>query len=470
MAHFLCYQILPLAVLWSVFAFLGRTRAFGRWGIPAVFLAGAALQFALWWDSRPNLENPDSMGYYRLGHGMETDLRALLLRPKLYPLFLGLFTSLKAATFAQCLLKLATGALLIRFGRICGWRDAAIAFLLCLYLTGSLWLHEPLRILDTTLFTFLFASAAVLAADVLARHSHAGFAGLCLAAGLTALTRQAADPALALLVGAATLATVIRYGRTGVSALRSLWLLWFPMGLSLLAGLLLATAGAWENGIRHGVYRRSVSTGINLYTHASYYQLSDPGSREWDFVEGHLPGARRDFAPWKTAFASDIPWAVNDLPHRLERKLGSGSAAAILAGDRVLRDRALAWGREHPGEFLASFVNEASRLLRKCEEYYPGSLLWAEAPLYLLRLERGAAHQPPWLLLALGAASLVTARRGRYPSLMPGLAAGVYLVLVAAVQLGFTRYAMPAIPLLLLTLGPGCDRLAGLALTRAKTA
>src|ERR1041384_5598726 len=118
MAHFLFYQILPLAALWIAFTAIGRLPAFGRWGVPAVFAAGAVLPSAFWICSRPDLANPDSLGFFRLGHGLETDLRAILFRPKLYPLFLGLFDSpyaghaasgphmLKAATFGQCLLKL----------------------------------------------------------------------------------------------------------------------------------------------------------------------------------------------------------------------------------------------------------------------------------------------------------------------------------------------------------------------------
>ena len=79
MAHFLLYQILPLAALWIAFSALGRLPAFGRWGVPAVFAAGAALQFWFWIHSRPDLGNPDSLGFFRLGHGLETDLHGRVL-------------------------------------------------------------------------------------------------------------------------------------------------------------------------------------------------------------------------------------------------------------------------------------------------------------------------------------------------------------------------------------------------------
>ncbi len=478
MGHFLIYQLLPLALLWTAFAVLARVPAFRFWGVPLVFLAGAAMQFALWRQSRPNLDNPDSLGFFRLAHGLETDLRAILFRPKLYPCFLAPFHALKAATGWQCTLKLGMGGLLLRFAAICGWKPVTRAYVLFLFLFGSLWLSAPLAIFDTALFAFLFAAFLVLAADVLSRYSAPKFAAMCLAAGLTTLTRQAADLSIALVVGMTVLVLAYRAAVGSLAArpqgkapaaqgvirvLRSL-------GIPILAGLLLAETGACYNGIRHGAYRRSVALGVNLYTHAAYYGLSDPRSREWDFVEGYLPDARRECPPWQTGFTHDMPWSVNALPHRLERKLGSADAAEILASDRILRGRSLDWAMRYPESYLASFANEISRLTRKCEDIFPASLLDPEsrAPAVLRRLELGIIHPALWLLLTAGSMHLLVWRRNRLVLLVPALGAVFYLALVAAVQIGLTRYALPAILPLLMLFGEAADRLPAFptALTR----
>ena len=472
MAHFFAYQILPLTLLWIAFTALGRLPVFARWGVPAVFAAGALLQFRFWLHARPDLENPDSLGYFRLAHHLETDLRAILFRPKLYPLFLGMFDGafqgLKAAAFWQSICKLGMAGFLIRFAVLCGWKPATTAFTLFLFLFHSLWLIESLKIFDTALFGFLFTACLVLAVDVLARYSPAKFAALCAAGGLAALTRQAADPALLLvmllvLAAVAYRAIVGTLGSPGASGKPGNGPVLLPIGLSLALGLSIACAGAINNGLRYGVYQRSVAVGINLYTRAAYYQLGDPKSPEWDFVQRYLPGARLQYPHWETAWRYDMPWSANALPHRLERKLGSSGALEILDADRILRNRAVAWARGNPGSYLASFANEAARLLSKCEEMYPVSLVnpdpGARGAMLIRRLERGILYQPLWLLLAAGVAALLFCPRHRLLLLVPALAAVTYLALVAAVQIGLTRYALPAYLPLLMLAGQAIDRL-----------
>ncbi|MEO6098457.1 MAG: hypothetical protein ABIW76_23420 [Fibrobacteria bacterium] len=499
MVHFFAYQILPLALLWLAFTALARLPSFARWGVPAVFAAGALLQFLAWLNARPDLENPDSLGYFRLAHHLEPDLRAILFRPKLYPVFLGLFHGLKAAVFWQSVFKLGMAGFLIRFAVLCGWKPATTAFTLFLFLFHSLWLIESLRIFDTALFGFLFIAYLGMAVEVLARYSPMKFAALCAMGGLVALTRQAADPSL-LLVLLVVLANALyraivgtlgnrpaaeaevegakgakgaedaedaedaeRFRKPAVPGKRKPGSgpLLLPIGFSLALGLLIAGAGAIHNGIRYGVYQRSVALGINLYTHASYYQLGDPASPEWDFVQRYLPGARLRYPHWETDWKYDMPWSVNALPHRLERKLGSAGGPEIVGADRLLRDRAVAWAQGNPGGYLASVLNEAARLLSKCEETYPVSLLdpGGKGSMLIRRLERGLLYQPLWLLLVAGLAAWLFCPRNRWLLIAPGLAAVSYLALVAAVQIGLTRYALPAYLPLLMVAGQAVDLL-----------
>lgn len=444
MAYFLLFQLAPLILLWILLARIDHYSWFRRFGVPAVFLVGAALQFLLWSFSHPNLDNPDSLGYFRLGHGLETDLRANLFRPKLYPLFLGLFDSVKAATFCQCLLKVAAAFCIARFSRLLEWRPGPTVFILLLYFLNSMWLQEPLRVMDTTLFTFLFTAFFWLAVETAAAFSFGKFMALCLAAGLAGLTRQAGDLSM-VLVGASLIMALVLGKKTDPGMLL----------LPILLGVLVACAGLFQNGIRYGVYKRSVAMGINLYTHASFYELADPASPEWRYVEHFLPGAGRRYPPWSTGYSRDVPWRVNALPHVLERAMKPYDGETILACDREMTRRFLLWAGGNPGGYLASVRNETMRLLWKCEEFYPESLIGKvfRIPDFLRRMERGIIHQPPGLLLAFALAGLIVGKRRRLLLALPFLGIVAYLLLIAAVQVGFTRYALPVLPCLFMLAG-----------------
>lgn len=441
---------MPVLAAWVFFAVLERWDASRNWCLPLLFAMGAALQFHFWWLSQPNLENPDSLGYFRLGHGLENDLRSILYRPKLYPLFLGLFGSLKAATFVQCLLKVSIGLMLLRFSRVLAWKDRTRHLALFLFLTGSLWLQEPLHIMDTVFFTFLFTAFLLSALETANAFTLPKFACLCLTAGLVTLTRQVGDIALAV-SGLAVLAMTKRQ--------------WLPRYRAVLAaaalGIAIGFSGAVQNGMIHGVYRRTVGLGVNLYTHASYYQLADPHSPEWEYVSRSLPNERETVGNWTAGYSNDVPWPVNALPHNLERALGSGSKAAIIAADAELSSRFFRWARENPREYLGSVLQEGVRLLWKCEEQYPESILgsFTDPPAALVRLERGIIHQPPWLLLALALAAIILDPKRRKLLVLSAAGVCAYLALFPLIHIGFTRYSLPALPCLLVLACHAADTL-----------
>lgn len=447
MAYFLLYQALPLALLWILLERWCRTPARARWVWALILAAGAVAQFVLWARSAPDLANPDSLGFWRIGHGLETDLRALLYRPKLYPLFLGLFPSLKAATFAQCLLKLGMAVWIARAANALAWRPAARAFVLAVFLSDNLWLREPLKIFDTTLFAFLFLGAVVLALETILRPSLRRFAAFCALAALASLCRQVADPFL-LAAGIACLA------RVSVARRERQPERWRDLGAAAVttaAGLCLAASGALANGLAHGAYVRSVALGVNLYTHYAYYELEDKTAPEWDFVAARLPGIRDEIPAWRTQWRYDMPWPVDALPHRLERSLGSADMGGIRAADSLLTSRAYAGMRGKPARYLGAFGNEMARLLRKCEGDYPVALIArGEAA---GRLERGLTHLPLWLLALAGLAGWLFGAGRRAALAVPLACALGYLALIAAIQIGLCRYGLPAWPILLIPAG-----------------
>lgn len=463
-SHLILYQIPALAAAWLFFAAVEKSVRWDRWCAPLLLAAGGLLQMWLWRDSRPTLENPDSLGFFRLSQGLETDLRSILFRPKAYPWFLGLFPSLKAATFAQCLLKIAMGVFLLRFSALLSWRSRTRHLALFLFLFSSLWLREPLRILDSTWFTFLFTGFLWLVAETMASFTVPRFTALCLAGGLVTLTRQAGDVSLAC-CGALVLILSLRAwlpeyrASISVKSVKSVLSVLAAMALGLAVGC----SGAILNGADHGVYRRSISLGVNLYTHSSYYDLADPGSPEWDFVSRLLPGERERIGPWIAGYRHDIPWPVNALPHRLERAMGSGNAGEIEAADKELANRFFHWAGENPGRYARSVLNETARLFLKSEEQYPESMLarFVPVPDPVIRLERGLIHQAPWLLAVLAAIGLALEKKRRRQLVPVAVGVSAYLLVIPFIQLGFTRYSLPALPCLLVLACHATDRLPG---------
>jgi hypothetical protein len=102
---------------------------------------------------------------------------------------------------------------------------------------------------------------------------------------------------------------------------------------------------------------------------------------------------------------------------------------------------------------LRSIQNEAARVLLKCEEYYPESLLkkLTHIPIFVVRVERGVLHQPLWLWFGLGFLSLAVGSGHRLVLAMLLLGTGSYILLIASIHIGFTRYGLPLYPCLLAT-------------------
>jgi hypothetical protein len=168
-------------------------------------------------------------------------------------------------------------------------------------------------------------------------------------------------------------------------------------------------------------------------------------------------------------YRHDIPWPVNALPHRLERAMGSGNAGEIKAADKELADRFFHWAGEHPGRYALTVLNETARLFLKSEEQYPESILagFVPIPAPVIRLERGLIHQAPWLLAILAAVGLALETRRRRLLLPVAVGLSAYLLVIPFIQLGFTRYSLPALPCLLVLACHAVDRLPERARTGA---
>lgn len=460
MNHFLYFQIFPLLFLFLVLTRLERSVFIQRFGILLLFIFGFSLQFLFWYLSHPNLENPDSMGFYRLAHGLEIDLRNILFRPKLYPIFLGLFPTLKLTTFFQVILKTGIGYFILRLSKIFAWKLGTTLFILTLYFINSLWLQEPLRVMDSTLFTFLWTASFWLFIECLYQFSTRHFFSLCICMGLASLTRQVGDLSFFVMSIVLIIHLVQKKEFQHLQFFRLRFL--FPLSL----GILIAFSGLLWNGLNYGIYKRTVAVAVSLYTHSSYYQLANNLDEEWKYVEKYLPDAQANLGSWKTNYRFDIPWAVNALPHDLERALLKTGDMGIVETDEGIQARFLNWVRNNPKKYAASVGNELMRLLWKCEEYYPESILEKgfnrfsiKTPVFMVRFERGIIHLSIGFLVGIAIFGFFLDKRRRHLLLLPLLGIGIYLILIPSVQLGFTRYGFPVIPILLILFGHTCDQI-----------
>lgn len=460
MSHLLFFQIFPLLFLFLLFTWSERLLFIQRYGIALVFIFGFSLQFIFWYLSHPNLENPDSMGFYRLAHGLETDLRNIFFRPKLYPLFLGLFPTLKSVTLIQVGLKVGMGFFILRIGKLFNWKLGSLLFILSLFFMNSFWLQEPLRIMDTTLFTFLFSAVIWLTMECVFQLSSQKFYALCICMGLATLTRQVGDPSFFVMTCGLIL-VLFQKQRLAQSRIVNLKLF-----VPILVGLSIGFSGLLWNGINYGLYHRTIAVGNVLYTHSSYYQLANGMDEEWKFVNDYLPDSQKELGIWKTSYRSDIPWPVNAMPHNLERALLHQNGQSLVEMDAILKQHFFAWVMANPKDYLASIGNESMRLLWKSEEYYPESVLKKvmnrfslKAPLFMVRGERGLIHLSIGFLLGLAIFGLFLDRTRRVYLLLPLFGVAVYLLLIPSIILGFTRYGFPVLPILLALFGNTCDQI-----------
>lgn len=142
--------------------------------------------------------------------------------------------------------------------------------------------------------------------------------------------------------------------------------------------------------------------------------------------------------------------------------MGVTTTKEILAVDHQLSVRFFHWVLSKPGFYFGSIRNEFMRLLFKTDEYYPDSLIshLPGVPPMAIRFERGLIYQPIWLLLVFGLVSLSLSNRKRLAVGVLFFGSLIYIILIASIQLGFTRYSLPLIPCLLVLLGQLSEEMA----------
>ena len=406
-----------------------------RWAFGAVVVIVSLVNFA---HIAPlPLTNPDSVYWWQLSRGFDGNICFWLYRPALYRWYLTLFSSPDTAIAFQWIFK---GGMLFFVDRIATtfrWGFGRRSFLLLALGCNSFWLQEPNNMLDTTLFTMLLTAALFFFCNAWKSQHTRWFVMFGITAGLCTLTRQVAD--LFLIV--AIIALWLRHPRTELK--KKL----LCTGLFVTVGW----AGAVANWHTIGLFKRTETLGINLFTHSSYYDWSVPNPEQKKLIGTLLPHATLGDTLWDPSIRSNINWVANALPHQYKHYLvDSGKCTSCSTADKQLSHEFFVWAKSHPQTYLFSIINEFKRSIFKTEEYYPSPVVTKNLPVILKRIERQWIHWPIWLMLLVPLPIIALKKNRLEMALWCGTVG--YFCMMASIQLGFTRYTFPAFPFLFLLL------------------
>lgn len=444
MRHVFIYNAVPLIIVCLLLLSARKRLPFG------VVFAGVVLLCAL-----VHLHNilsfgihtgVDSEGYIFWGSTFAGGwgFPGMIYRPPGYAFFLGVVfsvfdLSLGTAVWIQHLLLLACVPMVFALAR--QWHFDRFTALCAALLLGlnSLSMQMARYIMSEALFMF----------------------GLCVLAVF--LTRMARCPGLLLSVGCGLWAAAVQHVRQLVlpfflcaqgvvlavnkrSAVRS---------VVVSVGLFLVLLVPWSlhNYIHFESFALSEHFGVNIFTKATSYNLIDTSAAY--FTELRRPYANvlrdMDLSPGDRGQAPEDDWEINRMPHvvldtLVQRGYGYGEASDLLA--RV----SLASFARRPAHYVASIVPAFMTLLFRHREMYPSvdeifpaaGILQSNGILF--RLVRGLVYADGWILVA-GILMCLAACRQDPVKITPFcIVLGGY-ALTAAVHVGFTRYAIPWIPM-----------------------
>ena len=368
----------------------------------------------------------------------------MIYRPPGYPFFLGVIfsmfnLSLDAAVWIQHLLLLSCVPLVFVLAR--QWHFDRFTALGAALLFGlnSLSMQMARYIMSEALFMF----------------------GLCvLALFLTAFARR---PGIALAAGCGLWAAAVQHVRQlvlpflicaqglvlGLHKRESVK----PVVVSL--GLFLASLVPWSlhNYVHYDSFSLSEHFGVNIFTKATSYDLIDTSAAYFAELRRPYGDVLRDMqlSPGERDRAPEDDWVLNRMPHVMletlvQRGYGYGEASNLLAR------ASLASFAHRPLKYAASIVPAFTTLLFRHREMYPSvdeifpAIDIIEGKGIVFRLLRGVVYADGWILVA-GILMCMVMWRQDPVKIAPFCIVLAGYGLTAAVHVGFTRYAVPWIPI-----------------------
>ncbi len=390
-----------------------------------------------------NLYSPDASGNWNLAHHNWNFSGLSLFRPPWYPWFLSLFPKPWMVSIAQSIIFISGLGLAATILLRNGFSPSLAGTFFLVGGFSSLLIQSNTMVLDMSLVTILLLLVSVLFLQLWYKPHFCFVIPFCFCSGLLLSSRSIFAPSLAILI----FVLLVKHYRKLYETKKFSLQFWSPVFLLLL----ILVIPILRNGFTQGVWKSSVAFGVNSYTHASYYMLENPNHAEWQWLKAVEPNELKSMEPTQPQWEVDISWRANNLPHAVLDRLTDSLGSRVQA-DKILGSHAIHWAINSPVQLFHSWVNELKRLLFKCEEFYPDSLVdrLGKHPPLIRRAERPFIFQPLWALLLIGGLGLMMRdfRRGPLPWIWGG--ALVYLMIVPMIQLGFTRYGFPVIPVLIL--------------------
>jgi hypothetical protein len=217
-----------------------------------------------------------------------------------------------------------------------------------------------------------------------------------------------------------------------------------------------------RNFIKNNNYSISSSLGIQLFTKAVTFDCIDIKGRYFKNIEKPLlnvmtdlhlkreTGGLNDDVHSRTKKLSANPednWQINRIPHTLMDSLKTYHGYSGFAASKLLGKVAIEGFAAHPVRYIKSIANSFLTLMFRNREIYPnaGFVLPVNInawPLFLHRIANNMIQVSGYILLLFPVAILVRRNKSAAMIIPFGIVCCMDLI-IAAVQIGFTRYAVP---------------------------
>jgi hypothetical protein len=445
--HAVCYNLLPLCAIGCGIALSGRISVNNAslWTLAIITVFAAAFHTYNLVHFGVGLEF-DSKEYLSLGQSVAAGngLSGSAYRAPLYPALIGLLmmvgdhSGLYVVILQHATLVLCVPAV-YKLSRMHGFSGQSACIASGFMALNSLLMHAASFVMTE----ILFCALSLLALATLRRLYTSPSLGGSLAAGASFAAATYCRPLLFPVLAFGLLAFFLKKGKRGVL-----------VGSVALIAYFGATA-PWElrNLTTSGHYAMSAGLGVQAFTKAITFRCLDSRGLRYKRIEQPLLGVMKDMGIAEAGVAP-IPeddWKTNRIPHALMDSLTTHHGLSYFSAAELLRAAAFEGFAAHPKRYMSSIARSCITLLVSYREIHPsvGQIAPISPPPgypMLQRILNGMVHVSGYCLLLFPFAALVRGAKNGALFIPFAVTCGMYF-LTASIQIGFTRYTIPWLPL-----------------------
>jgi hypothetical protein len=389
----------------------------------------------------------DSNEYVSLGQGLAAGngLSGAVYRTPLYPLFVGLF--LKAGDHSGMYVVIVQHIIVVLFvpvvyklSRMFGFSEESAIIASALTAVNSL-LVEAASLVMTEIF---FCALSLISLAMLRRLFTAPGIRRSIAAGAAFAAATYCRPLFFPVLAIGLILLAIKKGRRGA----------VMAAIVLVVYLCVTTPWLLRNYAISGHHAMSASLGVQAFTKAITFKCLNATGPHYKRIEAPLLGVLRDLTVSgnEAAIFPEDDWKTNRIPHALMDSLTIRHGFSYFTAAELLKSAAFEGFLRYPARYLASVANSFTTLCISYRELYPDIRQLAPIdvtalPPMMQRILNGLVRVSGYFLLLFPIAAFI--RRDKSEALfIPFAVVCAMYFLTAAVQIGFTRYTIPWLPLL----------------------